>query len=76
MGISVNADQVPNGVPVIVTATYEDPGAARALYATDDGSLRPDFSYMGGFLYPKPAHLPYLADRPVPTFPDAAFPAD
>ena len=45
---------------------------ARALYVIDDGWIPPDFNYMDGFLYPKPAHLPYIADRPVPTFPDAA----
>jgi hypothetical protein len=79
VSITVSANQVRNGTPVTITASYQDPGQARALYITDDGVVPPNFNFMFGSLEqwatgvdPPVKHLPYLAAHPVPTFPDAA----
>lgn len=71
VSISVNANNVPIGYPVTVTATYLSPGTAKALYITDQGITPPNFSYPYGTIEPV-KHLPYVAAHPVPTFPDAA----
>jgi len=72
VSITVSADQVSNGAPVTITASYQDPGQqASALYITDDGVIPPNSNFMFGYLEPV-KHMPYLAARPVPTFPDAA----
>jgi hypothetical protein len=77
---------VPTNVPVTITASYlaspslfQGADPLRALYIVDDGVFPPNFNYMYGTLDqivngvdPPPAHMPYVAAHPVPTFPDAA----